>query len=140
MILHCNYEELTALRFGARSVLAEDAGSECSVLAPPESRDQVEALLARLEGELPLPTLWEVWQVAEAVEAILESLRLEMETQVLTAHAADENAVAAYFDFAHVLTVAQRLREMVSEMEALIELVTGVPATPEVARTFRFPD
>jgi hypothetical protein len=75
-----------------------------------------------------------------AVRAIVEFLRAEMEATVLATHAADESAVAAYFDFAHALSVFYRLHEMVTEMEALVELVTGEPADAETARTFRFPD
>jgi hypothetical protein len=63
-----------------------------------------------------------------------------METTVVTTHAADEGAVAAYFDFAHGFTVAHRLRELAAEMEALIELVTGSPPTSDAVRSFRFPD
>ena len=63
-----------------------------------------------------------------------------MESLILAHHAADEEAVAAYFDFAHVLTVEDRLGRIASEMEAVIELVTGSPPTPETARTFRFPE
>jgi hypothetical protein len=48
--------------------------------------------------------------------------------------------VAAYFDFAHALTVSNRVQEMAGEMEALIELVTGEPPDPRAARSFRFPD
>jgi hypothetical protein len=65
---------------------------------------------------------------------------VEMESVVVATHAADEQAVAAYFDFAHCLTVARRLRSMAAEMEALIELVTGHPADPEAVASFRFPD
>ena len=48
--------------------------------------------------------------------------------------------MAAYFDFAHALSVAHRLEEMLTEMAALIELVTGEAPDAEAARTFRFPD
>ena len=75
-----------------------------------------------------------------AVDAIVDHLRAEMEVMVVATHAADEDAVAAYFDFAHALSVGHRLHQMVAEMEALIELVTGEPADTEVARSFRFPD
>jgi hypothetical protein len=63
-----------------------------------------------------------------------------MESMVLATHAADEDAVSAYFDFAHALTVAHRIEELGSEMEAVIELVTGETPSAEAVRSFRFPD
>ena len=140
MILRCNYEEIRALKAGGRSLLDGDAETSSTVLAPPEHRARVEALLPRLEGDLSVTTLQGLGAVGVAVDAILEFLRAEMEAVVLATHAADESAVAAYFDFAHVLTVSNRLHEMAAEMEALIELVTGRPVDPDSARTFRFPD
>lgn len=140
MILHFNYEELTAVAAGARALLEREEGGEGRVLAPCEERVRVEALLPRLDGEVSLPTLHELRGVQVAVEAVVESLRVEMESMVVMTHAADEQAVAAYFDFAHALTVAHRLREMASEMEALIELVTGEPPTDHSSRSFLFPD
>jgi hypothetical protein len=65
---------------------------------------------------------------------------VQMESAVLATHAADEDAVSAYFDFAHGLTVLHRIEEMAEEMEAMIELVTGDSPSAEAARTFRFPD
>lgn len=140
MILHCNYEELRALRSGGRSLLEGDAEASSYVMAPPENRARVEALLPRLEGDVSVATLAEMRGITMAVEAILEFLRAEMDAAVVATHAADEYAVAAYFDFAHVLTVSHRLQEISSEMEALIELLTGESADAEMALTFRFPD
>lgn len=140
MILRINYEEVRALKSGGRSLLDGESESPSYVLAPPESRARVEALLPLLEGDLTVATLAELRGVAMAVDAIVEHLRVEMESVVLATHAADESAVAAYFDFAHGLTVAGRLGEMASEMEALIELVTGHPADTEAVASFRFPD
>ena len=140
MILHFNYEELTALRSGARVFLEREERGGGGVLAPSEGRAHVEALLPRLEGDISLSTLSELRGIEAAVRAIVEGLRAEMELLVVTTHAADEGAVAAYFDFAHGFTVAHRLHEMASEMEALIELVTGTRPTPESSRAFQFPD
>lgn len=140
MILHVNFEELTALRSGARVLLDREDEGEGFVLAPCEERSRVEALLPQLEGDLSVSTLHEVRVVQSGVQTIVEGLRLEMEVAVVAMHAADEGAVAAYFDFAHALTVAHRVDEMASEMEALIELVTGAPATDETSRSFLFPD
>jgi hypothetical protein len=142
VILHVNYEEMQALRAGARVFLAhaEGVGHRGGVLAPTESRARVEALARRLQGDLSLGTLEELRKVQTGIAAIVESLRVEMESAVLATHPADELAVAAYFDFAHGLAVASRLREMAEEMEALIELVTGEAPSLDSARTFRFPD
>jgi hypothetical protein len=109
-------------------------------MAPPESRARVEALLPRLKGDLSLATLAELRSVQMAVEAIVDHLREEMETQVIGAHPADETAVSAYFAFAHALTVANRVRDLTEEMEAIIELVLGDSPSAESIRTFRFPD
>lgn len=140
VILRCNYEEIRALRSGARSLLEGDVGAAGMVLAPSLTRARVEALLPQLDGDLSLVTLDDVRGVALAVHVIVESLRAEMEAVVLATHAADEGAVEAYFDFAHALTVENRLQEMGSEMEALIELVTGDVPDEAAVRSFRFPD
>lgn len=140
MILHFNYEELRALRSGARTLLGRELGSSSPVLAPPESRARVEALESRLGGDLSLHTLEELRNVEVAVAAIVECLRAEMEATVVASHAAGEEAVAAYFDFAHALTAAHRLEEISDEMSALVELVTGRPPDAESRRAFRFPD
>ena len=140
MILRCNFEELRALTAGGRSLLEGDSETHAPVLAPAESRARVEALLPRLVGDLTVTSLAEARGMQKAVGAIVEHLRAEMEAMVLATHAADESAVAAYFDFAHAFSVSHRLREMVTEMEALVELVTGEPADAETAHTFRFPD
>lgn len=140
MILHFNYEELTALRSGARVFLEREEPGRGAVLAPSEERASVEALLPRLDGDISLSTLAEVRHLERALGAIVACLRVEMESTVVATHAADEGAVAAYFDFAHGFTVQHRLREMAAEMEALVELVTGTPPTAETERTFRFPD
>jgi hypothetical protein len=140
VILHFNYEEIQALRAGARAFLGHETVSPAAVLAPSETRAQVEALLPRLVGDLSFSTLAELRVVQGAVDAVVESLRVQMESMVLATHAADEDAVSAYFDFAHALTVAHRIDEIASEMEAMIELVTGEAPTDAAARTFQFPD
>ncbi len=141
MILHFNYEEIQALRAAARAFLGRDAGlTPSAVLAPSESRARVEALLPLLDGDLSLDTLEELRGVQAGVTAIVEWLRVEMETAVLATHPADESAVTAYFDFAHGLVVASRIEDLAAEMEAVIELVTGEAPSSEAARTFKFPE
>lgn len=63
-----------------------------------------------------------------------------MDTVVGETHPAHEGAVAAYFDYAHCLSVLQRLFEMGSEMEAMIEVTTGQPVDGVAAASFHFPN
>ncbi len=140
VILHLNFEEIRALRAGGRALLEAGAQASSAVLAPSVSRAVLEAFLPRLEGDLSLSTLSEVRRAERAVGAILDHLLVEMETAVVATHAADELAVAAYFDWAHALTVSARLADMATEMEAVIELVTGEEPDEGASRTFGFPD
>jgi hypothetical protein len=139
MILRCNFEELGALRNGAHTLLGERSGERSPVAAPPKGREEVEGLLPRLTGDLTMETLADQRRVLKGVMAIVAHLKEEMDLSVLTTHPADESAVSSYFFYAHALAVLQRVSDLGQEMEALIEVVTGAPATPEVAATFRFP-
>ncbi len=140
MIVHCNFEELTALKAGARQVLDGYAPEHGIIAAPPEEREQVAALLPRLSGDFSVTTLAEQRSLLHAVAIIVGILRIEMESVVTANHPAHEVAVSAYFDFAHACSVQARLYEVGLEMEALVELVTGGPVTEELARDFVFPD
>jgi len=140
VILHCNFEELRALREGARVVLDEGRERQGSVAAPSTDRARVEQLVRRLDGDLTIETLAEQRAVRRAVRTIVRTLRREMEAEVVTTHPGGEGAVAAYFDFAYALTVLDRVQEMGREMEALIELVSGEPPDADLAETFIFPD
>lgn len=140
MILYLSYEEVQALRQGARSFLREEGTGPCAVAAPPTARAEVSALEERLVGDLDVHTLAQQRSLASALSAIVECLRIEMETTVGETHPAHEGAVAAYFEYAHALSVLSRLRDMGSEMEALIEVVTGRPADAASAASFQFPD
>ena len=140
MIVHCNFEELSALKAGARQVLEGYAPEHRVIAAPPEERERVAAFLPRLGGDFSVTTIAEQRSLLHAVAIIVEILRVEMESMVATNHAAHEVAVAAYFDFAHAFSVQARLYEVGLEMEALVELVTGGPVTDELARDFAFPD
>jgi hypothetical protein len=140
VIVHCNFEELTALKAGARQVLDGYAPEHGMVAAPPEEREQVAALMPRLGGDFSVTTVAEQRSLLHAVAIIVGILRIEMESLVAAHHPADEFAVSAYFDFAHAFSVQARLYEVGLEMEALVELVTGGPVTEELARDFVFPD
>jgi len=139
MILHCNFEELGALRKGANALLAGGREGTSPVAAPPEGREELKALLPRLIGDLAIETLGEQRRVLKAVQAIVIHHREEMDLFIINSHPADEGSVASYFLYAHALSVLGRLAEMGQEMEALIEIVTGNPPTSDVAETFIFP-
>jgi hypothetical protein len=140
VVLHCNFEELQALRSGARSVLDEHSVSPCLVPITAEGRRGVESLVPRLDGDMDFHTLGELRNVESAVSAIVDCLRAEMDAVVIATHPAHEYAVAAYFDFAHAYSVLGRLRELDQQMEAVIEVVTGGRPDERVIREFVFPD
>ena len=141
MILQCNFEELRALAAGAEMVSAHDTvGESSAVAAPAEAATQIDQLLPRLTGDLSINTLADQRQVRAAVAAICETLHDRLEARVLEHHPAHEEAVANYFDYAHVRTVLHRLDTIGAEMNAMIEVMTGAPATAESARTITFAD
>lgn len=151
MILSCNFEELTALTRGAHSYLAETAGEEPSgvpgVVAVPvtlpsigDVREAVADVARQLEGEVSFSTLGEQMQAERGVEAIVEQLHSEMTEAILDLHPASEDAVAAYFDYAHALSVLGRLRELGLEMRSILEVVAGRDPGPEALHSFHFPD
>ena len=141
MILHCNFEELRALSAGAEVMMMEVAASSGSAIAAPaEAAALVEALLPRLTGDLSVSTLAEQRQVRGAVFAICESLHARMDESILAHNPAHEEAVNFYFDYAHTRTVLDRVDRMGSEMGAIIELITGGPASEETAAVITFAD
>ena len=140
MILYCTFEELSAISAGAERVLAEAGSGTTVVIAPPEVIADVEALLPRLNGDLSLTTLAEQQSIARAVTYIVAELKQRMDTTILDEHAAAEYAVGAYFDYAHALTVQDRVVRLGAEMSAIIEVMTGRAPTAETTKTFEFPD
>jgi hypothetical protein len=139
MIFSCNFEEVRALEEGARAVLEEPVG-EGAVAAPSAVRAAVESLLPQLTGDLAFQTLAEQDAVERGVRAVVEHLRQVMDAFIVATHPAGEPAVAAYFDYAHALSVLHRLEEVGREMRALFELLHGAPADPVDCHTFVFPD
>ena len=140
MILTCNYEEMTALSHGARAYLGDDVLEAGRVVAPSQERGDVEDLLPRLTGDLSFQTLAEQREAERGVRVVVNHLQATMKEMVVATHPAAEEAVAAYFDYAHALSVLDRLQELGSEMEAMVEVVTGRPALGDLVHTFHFPD
>jgi len=140
VILHCTYEELAALSAGGERVLAEAGSGATVVMAPPEVVADVEALLPLLIGDISVSTLAEQQSMARAITFIVAELKQRMDSAIIDMHPADEYAVGAYFDYAHALSVQDRVVRVGTEISAMIELLTGHVPTAEVARTFTMPD
>ncbi len=141
MILFCNFEELRAISAGAELLLSDEQGeSGRGIAAPPEALAQVERLQPRLTASIEIRTLADQQGLRSALSLICETLHSRMESKVLEYHPAHEEAVSLYFDYAHVFAVLGRLESIGTEMNAIIELMTGSPATPEDAATKTFPD
>ncbi|MBX6364064.1 MAG: hypothetical protein IRZ00_09375 [Gemmatimonadetes bacterium] len=139
-MVRCSFEELAALTAGAERTLQTAAVGGAGVVAPPQEIVDVEALLPRLTGDLDVRTLAEQRSLCRAVDLILETLRARMDETILEQYVGAEDAVVAYFDYAHVLTIRERIRRVGKEMEALIELITGAPPTEDSARRITFPE
>ena len=139
MILHCTYEELAALGATASRVMATAEGS-ARVAAPPAALADVSLLQPQLCGDISMDTLEDQRVIERAVEYLLEELRERMNEFILTQHVGSEDSINAYFDYAHVYTLRERVRGMGREMVAMIELMTGTAPTPETSRAVTFPD
>lgn len=139
MILHCTYEELMALSATAGRVMSAAEGSS-RVAAPPEALADVTYLQPQLHGDLTVSTLEEQRMVERAVDYLLDEVRDRMNEYILMQHVGSEDATNAYFEYAHVYALRERVRGVGREMVAMIELMTGAPPTVESARSVSFGD
>jgi hypothetical protein len=140
VILHVNYEEIRALDSGAELIRrAGYGGSEGAVAAPSAAVTEIEALRSRLGSDLQIETLAEQRRVRTAVSAICDHLRDRLETTVIEFSPGHEQAVDLYFDYAHAVTVLDRVDRLGSEMKAIIEVMTGEAVSAEAAETISFP-
>ncbi|HEX6135294.1 MAG TPA: hypothetical protein VFZ24_15095 [Longimicrobiales bacterium] len=140
MILYLSYEELAALNSSAERVLFAGAASGHGVVAPPQLLADVEHFVQRLTGDITVSTLEEQRTLHLVVRHLLDDSRLQMDDAVILQHAAAESAVAAYFEYAHVLGVSHRLRAIGDEMAAIVQLMTGQDPDSESGRRFSFPE
>jgi hypothetical protein len=141
VIVPINYEEIRALDAGAE--LIRCAGQEESggcVAAPSAAMAHAESLRARLTGDLDILTLGDQRRVRLAVSAICDQLRERLETTVIEFSPGHDQAVDLYFDYAHALTVLDRVDRLGAEMSAMIEVMTGGAVTDEDAERITFPD
>jgi hypothetical protein len=141
VILHVNFEEIRALVSGAELVLATSRGERHgAVAAPSAALAETEALATRLTGDVTLDTLADQRRFRSAISLICEHLRDRLESKVIEFNPGHEEAVDLYFDYAHAVTVLDRLDRIGSEMTAMIEVMTGEGVTDLSAATVTFPD
>lgn len=140
MILFLSFEELSALGASAGHVLAAGSAAGHGIAAPPQFIAEVENFAQRLTGDVTVGTIDEQRSMQRVVDHLLAGTRARMDEFVLAEHAAAESAVAAYFEYAHVLTVSRRLHGIGLEMVALVELMTGDDPESDAARRFSFPE
>jgi len=140
VLVRCTYEELMALAAGAEMTLEGVVRGGVGIAAPPRELADVEKLLAHADGDFELQNLSDQRSLARAVDAILETLHARMEDTVLEGYVGAEDAVVAYFDYAHVLTVRERVRRTGEEMEAVNELMNGAPVIAECSGHGGFSD
>ena len=138
MIFRVSFEEISALNSAAERLLSP-SGDNVPVMAPPEVLSELESRLP-LGGDLTVTTLAQQRRLLAAVEYVLDHLKRRMDTLVVERYVGADDAVNAYFDYANVLTVRDRLREAGREMAAMIEVMIGGPITPEAAESISFPD
>jgi hypothetical protein len=140
MILHCSFEEVTALNAAAERALAGIGGGGIVVSAPPDIAADLEAVAPSFTGDLGVATLADQERLQRVLEYMLHDTQERMDAAVLDAHPADETAVALYFEYAHLLSTTDRLRRIGAEMRAVIELVTGAAPDEAAGGAFTFPD
>ena len=140
MILYCNFEELAALTAGGHRLVAAAGAGDQPVIAPPQALVDLENMLPRLTGDVEIDTLHDQRGLERAATFLLADLAARMDQAILDQHPAAEDAVLAYFDYAHVRSVHNRLVRIGEEMAAIIELATGAPADDTTARGFSFSD
>lgn len=138
MILHCSFEELAALDAAVERV--RSVFSTGGVAAPPEALPDIDALAPRLTGDLSIESIGEQASVQRALEFLLIDTRDRTDAIILDQHPGAEEAVLAYFEYAHVLTVLHRIQQIGDEMRAIIDLMTGIANTETDVANFSFED
>jgi hypothetical protein len=128
VILHCNFEELRALAAAAETIVA-DGDAHPGMAGAREGAVMVEQLLPRLTGDVSIETLQDQRRVQKAVNFIVGDLHRRMDQRIIDAHPAVAPPVALYFDYGHSRSVLHRLELMGAEMEAIVELIGGSPAS-----------
>jgi hypothetical protein len=140
VILYLSFEELTALSAEAERVLDAASATGGGIAAPPQFLAEVERFARRLVGDVNVENLDQQRSMRRVVDHLLQRCRTRMDDVIVEQHPAAEAAVAAYFDYAHVLAASDRLDHIGTEMTALVQLLTGEDPGSETASRFTFPE
>jgi hypothetical protein len=140
VILYLSFEELSALSAEAERVLAANGVAGHGIAAPPQFLAELEHFAQLLVGDVHVETLEQQRSMRRVVDVLLERCRVRMDRFVTEQHPAAESAVAAYFDYAHVLTASNRLDVIGTEMTALVQVLTDEDPESDTARRFSFPE
>lgn len=137
MILRMSFEELTALNSAAERLRSSTDGG--GVAAPPELLAELETRMP-LGGDIAVMTLGQQVRLLRAIDYVLDHQKRRMDALVVEQYVGSDDSVNAYFDYANVLTLRERLEAIGRRMRAMVELMTGGSPTAEVAETIEFPD
>jgi hypothetical protein len=141
VILYLSFEELTALSAEAERVLdASSTAPGYGIAAPPQFLAEVESFAQLLVGDVAVTSIDQHRSMRRVVDVLLQRCRARMDAVILEQHPAAESAVAAYFEYAHVLAASSRLDVIGAEMDAMVRLMIGAEPDSEAARRFSFPD
>jgi hypothetical protein len=140
VILYLSFEELSALSAEAERVLAAGEAAGYGIAAPPQFLAEVESFAELLVGDVSVDSLQQQRSMGRVVDHLLRGCRNRMDRMIVELHPAAEYAVAAYFDYAHILAVSDRLDTIGGEMEALVHVVTGEDPSSDSAARFSFPE
>jgi hypothetical protein len=140
VILYLSFEELTALSAEAERLLGAKALAGYGIAAPPQFLAEVEQFAQLLVGDVAVTSLEQQRTLRRIVDVMLQRSRARMDDAVVEQHPAAEGAVAAYFDYAHLLSASHRLDVIGAEMESMVRLMTGADPESEAGRRFSFPD
>lgn len=137
MILRITFEEIRAVNSAAERILG--GPGSVRVAAPPEAMVGLEPFLP-LDGDISVSTLGEQGRLLRAVDAVVQHLKRRMDTIIVEQYVGADDAVNAYFDYANVVALRDRLMGIGEEMEALLEVMVGDPPAVADADEITFPD
>jgi hypothetical protein len=140
VILYLSFEELTALGAEAERVIVASTADGHGIAAPPRLLAEVESFAQLLTGDVAVSTLDHQRSIRRVIDHLLNGCRARMDALILDQHPAAEGAVAAYFDYAHVLSASSRLDRLGTEMEVLLQVMTGEDPDSDAGRRFSFPE